>query len=225
MAGNFRGNCAHADRNCNACPCQRCLIQRIITKNRETDQTVLNIHMYRAQCVSIMRKTYPVAVKATHVNSWLAATNQTRLLDPRRDHVTFSSPLHIVWSLPNRLDETRRKNIHSRTSPDMRRFGGMTRHLESSVIITLTRRNTPQTSYLRSVYRCNACSGATQWNRSVKNQPQLRERVSTTRIIICHEIVAISTMSLKFSNRLCESFSSFISDQLKRTLPLCQNSV
>lgn len=146
-------------------------------------------------------------------------------IGPRRDHVTFSSPLHITWSLPNRLDETRRENIHSHTSPDVRRLGGMTRHLESSVTITFTRRNTSQTSYLHSVYCYNACSGATQWNRSVKHQPQVREWVSTTRIIICNEIVAISTVSLKFSNRLCKSFPSFMSDQLKRTLSLCQNSV
>lgn len=102
----------------------------------------------------------------------------------------------------------------------------VSRHLESSVIITtFTRRNTPRT-YLHSVYCYNACPVATQWNRSVKNQPQVREWVNATRITICHEIVAISTVSLRFSNQLRKSFPSFISDQLKRTLSLCrQNSL
>lgn len=83
-----------------------------------------------------------VVGEAARVSScWLAVTDKTRLLHPCRGHAFLSSPLHFPRYFPNRLVETPRGEIHSRTSPNIHRLRTITLHPESS--ITFVRHTLP----------------------------------------------------------------------------------
>ena len=164
-----------------------------------------NIHMYRAQCVSIMKKTYHVALKrsVTAVDSQLPM----KRVYWTRVEITWPFLLRCTSSDLFRIVSTWNSFSHLVGYPSFRRASPriFSYHYASSM-----KHSANELLYM--VFIAATCvSEATQWNRSVKSQPQVREWVSNaTRIIICHGIVAMSTVSLKFLNRMCKSFPSFI---------------